>query len=108
MNLSVGALGGLMALFNGGLMEAAGIPPIWAIFITLIVAGLLGMCNGLLVTGTGISSFVITLATASIFTGHHVYHHAGATPTALPPDFVAFARAHVLVCPFRRWSRSCS
>jgi len=99
MNLSVGALGGLMALLNGGLMEAAGVPPIWAMIITLIVAGLLGMCNGLLVTGTGISSFVITLATGSIFAGIMFITTQGNSYSALPPDFVAFGKERLFGLP---------
>jgi ribose transport system permease protein len=69
MNLSVGALGGLVAILFGGMMEALG-APLWLAVPTAIGIGVLGgLANGLLAARTGINGFIVTLATASTFTG---------------------------------------
>lgn len=69
MNLAVGAMGGVVAMFLGWLMEQWGIP--WPLAIVLAVGfgGLLGAVNGILIVKTGISGFVITLGTAGVFSG---------------------------------------
>ncbi|MDE3088914.1 MAG: ABC transporter permease, partial [Chloroflexota bacterium] len=69
LDLSVGAIGGVVAMFAGGLMEVLGLPPLLAAGLGLLLAALAGVINGLLITRTGINSFVITLATSSIFSG---------------------------------------
>lgn len=99
MNLAVGAIGGLMSLFVGGLMEAAGIPAILAVLICLVVSALVGMVNGLLVIGTGINSFVITLATSSIFTGIMYITTKGNAFNFMPPDFIAFGKTRLFGLP---------
>jgi len=69
MNLAVGAIGGVVAMFLGWLLEQWGIP--WPVAIVLAVGfgGLLGAVNGILIVKTGISGFVITLGTAGVFSG---------------------------------------
>lgn len=69
MNLSVGAIGGLAAISFGGMMEIWGIPWPIAAILALAIGLLAGIANGALVAYTGISAFVITLASLSIFKG---------------------------------------
>src|SRR5512133_1806167 len=69
MNLAVGAIGAVVALFTGGLMQVFGVPPILAAIAGLGLALVAGAINGLMVVRTGINSFIITLATSSMFTG---------------------------------------
>lgn len=99
MNLSVGAIGGLMSLFLGGLMEAAGVPVIPAVIACLIMSSLVGMVNGLLVVSTGINSFVITLATSSIFTGIMFITTKGNAFNFMPADFIAFGKTRLFGLP---------
>jgi ribose transport system permease protein len=69
MNLAVGALGGMTAILFGGMMEVFG-APLWLAVPAAIGIGVLGgLINGLLAARTGINGFVVTLATASAFTG---------------------------------------
>jgi len=69
MNISLGAIGGLSAVISAMLMEWYGWP-LWLIIpVTLAGGALMGFINGFLTVKTGISPFVITLATASAFTG---------------------------------------
>lgn len=69
MNLSVGAIGGLAAIAFGGMMEVWGIPWPIAALLALVIGLLAGLANGILVAFTGISAFVITLATLSAYKG---------------------------------------
>lgn len=69
MNLSVGAIGGLAAISFGGMIEVWGIPWPLAAVLALTIGLLAGIANGALVAFTGISAFVITLASLSIYKG---------------------------------------
>ena len=69
LNLSVGATGGMVAICTGGMMEVWGLPAPVAIALGLAIGVAAGLANGLLTTRTGINGFIITLATASAFTG---------------------------------------
>src|SRR5690606_3924181 len=60
MNLSVGALGGLVAIAVGGMMEKWGFPVPVAILCGLAVGAGGGLINGLLTVRTGINGFIIT------------------------------------------------
>lgn len=69
MNLSVGAIGGLVAISFAGMMEVWGLPWPAAFAICLVIGLACGFLNGFLTVLTGISAFVITLATLSIYKG---------------------------------------
>lgn len=69
MNLSVGAIGGLAAISFAGMMEVWGIPAPLAAILALAIGVACGALNGMLIAFTGISAFVITLATLSIYKG---------------------------------------
>lgn len=69
MNLSVGAIGGLSAIAFAGMMEVWGIPWPIAAILALALGVLAGVANGVLVALTGISAFVITLASLSVYKG---------------------------------------
>jgi len=69
MNLSVGAIGGLAAISFAGAMEVWGLPAPLALVFALVIGIMAGMVNGILIRITGISAFVITLATLSIYKG---------------------------------------
>jgi ribose transport system permease protein len=69
MNLSVGAIGGLAAIAFAGMMQVWNIPYPLAALLALMLGLAAGIANGLFIAGTGISAFVITLASLSIFKG---------------------------------------
>jgi ribose transport system permease protein len=69
MNIALGAIGGLSAVLAAMLMEWYGWP-LWLIIVVTLAGGaLMGFINGFLAVKTGINAFVITLATASAYTG---------------------------------------
>jgi ribose transport system permease protein len=69
MNLSVGALGGLIAVALGGMLEVWHLPLAVAIVLAFALGTLSGAGIGLLIVGTRINGFIITLAALSAFTG---------------------------------------
>jgi len=69
MNLAVGAIGGLVAILFGGMMEVYGISVPLAALIGLLIGIACGFINGALIAFTGINGFIVTLATMSIYTG---------------------------------------
>ena len=69
MNLAVGALGGLSAISFAGMMQVFGFSPWLAAVLALLIGLVGGIANGYAIARTGISAFVITLASLSIFKG---------------------------------------
>lgn len=69
MNLAIGAIGGLAAISFAGLMQVWSFPPVLAAAAALGLGVTAGLLNGALIASTGISAFIITLASLSIFKG---------------------------------------
>ena len=67
-DLSVGALMAVGA-FLYGVNTMNGGSPVWAVTLALVVPGLLGAVNGLLLIKTGIPSFIVTLGTQYLYRG---------------------------------------
>jgi ribose transport system permease protein len=95
MNLSVGAIGVCAVMASGYLMQIAGLPIAVALPATVAFGGLLGCLNGFAITRTGVNSFVVTLATASLFSGGMLILSQGVPLNGLPPSLGAFGRASV-------------
>lgn len=93
MNLSVGAIGGMVGIVTGYLLQEQDLP-IWLAIIGGLLAGtLVGGLNGLLVVKTGINAFVVTLGMGSVITGL-VYNFTKAEAFRdLPRDYVKFGKA---------------
>jgi ribose transport system permease protein len=100
MNIAVGAIGGLVAVAFGGIMEVYGCPIALAVPLALAIGALGGLINGVLTVRTGINAFIITLATASAFTGIN-FGLTGSIPFyKMPPALVAFGDQHVSALPY--------
>jgi len=69
MNLAIGAIGGLAAISFAGLMQVWSVPPALAAAAALAIGVTAGLLNGALIASTGISAFIITLASLSVFKG---------------------------------------
>jgi ribose transport system permease protein len=95
MNLALGAIGVCAVMVTGYTLEQLGLPIPVAVLAALATGGLLGMLNGLLIVGTGINAFVITLATASLFTGLMLIVTKATTFHNLPPEFSALGYSRV-------------
>ncbi len=100
MNIAVGALGGLTAIIFGATMELYGLPVLLAIPVALGIGALGGLINGLLTARTGVNAFIITLATASAFTGVN-FGITGSIPFyKMPASLVAFGDRHLGAMPY--------
>lgn len=100
LNLAVGAIGGVAACFSGVMITSWGVPA-WIGALFAIVAGaLLGLANGLLVVGTRINGFIVTLAMSQILLGVQ-YALVGTSTISRKawPEVAAFGRGDVLGVP---------
>jgi ribose transport system permease protein len=85
LDLSLGAIGVSAAMAGGWLMQVAGVSWPLALIGALGVGGILGFLNGWLVTRTGLHSFIITLATMSIFFGAMIFLTHAESFRNIPP-----------------------
>ena len=95
MNLAVGAIGGMVGIFAGWLMQEHGLPIWGAIVLGLALGAATGWVNGWLITRTGINSFIVTLGMASVVTGLVFILTKAEAYRDLPRSFVTFGK--------RRW-----
>ncbi len=95
MNLSIGSVGGLIAIIESGLMVRYGVPVPVALAAGLVLGIVCGVINGLLVYWTKINSFVLTLGTSYVFAGINLgITHA--TPFYhIPNEISSFGQARV-------------
>ncbi len=95
MNLSIGSIGGLVAIIESGLMVRYGWPVPIALVAGLTLGIVCGVINGVLVDWTKINSFVLTLATSYVFAGINLgITHA--TPFYhIPSEISSFGQARV-------------
>jgi ribose transport system permease protein len=95
LNLAVGAIGVSSVMFCGWLIEIVGAPLPLALLGGLAMGAALGWLNGAIITRTGIHSFIITLATMSIFFGMMIFLTRAEAFRALPPEVAAFGKARI-------------
>ncbi len=103
MNLAVGALGGLVAVLFGAMLELLGLPLPVAIVLALAIGVAGGLVNGLLTARTGINGFIITLASGSAFTGINLGITQSKPFHGIPPEFVTFGDSRLGFIPALLW-----
>jgi ribose transport system permease protein len=69
MSLAVGGIGGFVTIVVGNLYQVHHWPVAFAIIGGLVAGSACGLFNGLIVAKTGLSAFIVTLATGTGFTG---------------------------------------
>jgi len=99
MSLAVGAIAGIAVVTAGGLMDSFGAPAVVAVPVALGCAALCGLLNGLLINRTRLSAFIVTLATASIFTGVILGLTAGRPYYRLPREFLWLGSGAIVGIP---------
>ena len=95
IDLSIGSAVGLCAIVVAWLMEVAGMSPIPAAIITMIVGLLLGAWQGLAVAWWGVPSFVVTLGGLLIFRGIGLIITEGKTIASFPESFLKLSQGAV-------------
>jgi len=93
LNLAVGAIGVAAAMAGGALMQALGWPWPLAVAGGLAVGAALGALNGVLIVRSGLHSFIITLATMSIFFGVMIFLTRAESYRGISAAYAGFGRA---------------
>ena len=92
IDLSVGAVMGMVAAVTGYIASYWGIPAWMAILCGLVLGGLIGALHGTLIAYLGMPAFIVTLAGLSVWRGSaHLSTGAQATPK-LPSTFDLLGR----------------
>ncbi len=92
LDLSVGAIGVCAAMIFGWMVQMIGVPLVLAV----LFGGALGLINGTTVVLSGVHSFIITLASMSIFFGAMIFLTKAAAFNGLPPEVLAFGKLKIL------------
>jgi ribose transport system permease protein len=104
MNISVGAIGGVVAMFTGWLVQVWMIPFPLAIVLGILLGAALGGVNGFIIVRTGINSFVVTLGTSSVFSGTMYILTKVEAFRNLPADFIALGKDRFLGVSYLVWA----
>jgi ribose transport system permease protein len=92
MNLAIGSIGVAVVMLAGYLMQVVGAPVPLALAAGLVLGALLGWINGFAIVRSGVNSFIITLASASLFMGAMLILTKAAIFNGVPPEIAAFGR----------------
>ncbi len=92
LDLSVGAIGVCAAMGFGWLVQILGLPIVLAVPVTVLFGAALGFINGFTVVKSGVHSFIITLASMSIFFGVMIFLTKANAYNGLPPEVQAFGK----------------
>jgi ribose transport system permease protein len=95
MNLSVGSIGVCSVMLGGFLMQPLGLPIPVALVGALGLGAALGWLNGFVITRTGVNSFIVTLASANLFSGAMLIVTKAVPLDRLPPGIGAFGKLRI-------------
>lgn len=101
IDLSVGSVVALTGMCMAKLM-VAGVNPIVAVLLGILLGAFLGFLNGLLVNVTGLHPFIITLGTQAIYRGRYTYNLKFKRGLRLPGKFY---KSYFKIC--YRYSSCC-
>ena len=87
IDLSVGSMVAFVGVVAAGLQVYNGCGTFIAVFVPLILAMLLGIAMGVVITKTGVHSFVVTLGMLSIARGLALIYSGGYPISGLNPSF---------------------
>ncbi len=94
IDLSVGSVLGISSA-SFGLMFAASVPLPIAAVISVIIGGIIGALNGILITVVGLPSLAVTIGTLALFRGIAVGILGTTSVTSFPPDVTSFVRSTI-------------
>lgn len=95
IDLSVSAVCGLSGMIAGIAMTKLGLAWPIALLVGVLTGTLIGLINGLLINGTGLHPFIITLGTQTIYYGIMLVVSQAKNIFGFPGEFSAFMNATV-------------
>ena len=95
MNLSVGSIGVCVVMMGGYLMQIVGLSVPVACALALVLGGALGWLNGFTIARSGVNSFIVTLASANLFSGAMLILTRATPLNALPRSVAAFGQMRI-------------
>jgi ribose transport system permease protein len=95
LDLSVGAIGVCSAMIFGYLAQSMGVPLPLAVPLAILFGSALGFINGYAVVRSGVHSFIITLASMSIFFGIMIFLTQAQSFNGLPVSVQALGKLRV-------------
>ena len=95
MNLSVGSIGVCAVMTGGYLMQTLALPVPVAIVGALALGAALGWLNGFVIARSGVSSFIITLASANLYSGAMLILTKAIPLNSLPTEVGAFGKTKI-------------
>jgi ribose transport system permease protein len=95
LDLSVGAIGVCAAMAFGWLAQSLGVPLPLAVPLAILFGVSLGFINGYAVVRSGVHSFIITLASMSIFFGIMIFLSQAQAFNQLPPEVTALGKTRL-------------
>lgn len=98
IDLSVGSVVALSGMLMAKFM-VAGMSPVLAIILGVLFGAILGLVNGILVNGTGLHPFIITLGTQAIFRGVTLIVSNSSAVFGFPGSFTKFMASKVFYIP---------
>lgn len=98
-NLALTAMGAMVGLAAGWLMQIAGLPWELAAILGILFGCLSGAVQGLVIVRTGINPFIVSLALAAAYFGAMLGLSRGTSYNQLPPAFVALGRLSLFGVP---------
>jgi ribose transport system permease protein len=96
MNLAVGSVGVVVVMSTGWLLGPLGVDPLLGIAAGLLLGAAAGVLMGWLELKTGLNSFIVTLATASVLSGAVLILSGGRSVSEVPPGVIWFGAAPLL------------
>jgi ribose transport system permease protein len=99
IDLSVGSMVSLTGTLAAASMVTLGLPGWAGIFIGLVVGGLIGLINGMVITKAKVPPIIATLAMMSIAAGAALAFTGGYPVSGLPASFAWIGRGYLGVVP---------
>jgi ribose transport system permease protein len=99
MNLSLGAIGGLVVVIIGHSIEVLGLPPAVAVPLGLSTGVACGLFNGFFISRFRLNSFVVTLASSFIFQGLVNGISQGRPYSRIPASFTVVGKGDLFGVP---------
>jgi rhamnose transport system permease protein len=103
IDLSVGSILGLVAILLGVFWQNMGLPLPLAMVLGILVGGLAGLGNGLIITRFGVPPLIATLATLALYRGLAEGISQARSVRGYPDWFFTLGQGEVLGVPTQLW-----